>query len=77
MANQYTYVIMSASIVTDQQIDDCLQTSRDTLRLSLTGSQTVLKFITANGTPSSLQGLGLTFYTQDETISITTGSNWQ
>ena len=68
---------MNTSDITDQQIIDCVQTSRETLRTSNDGSQAILKFVTANGAPPSLQGLGLAAYTQEEIISITTGSNWQ
>ena len=68
---------MNTSDVTDQQIAECVQTSRDTLRTSLTGSLVVLKYTTSDGMPISLQGFGLAAYTQEEIISITTGSNWQ
>jgi len=76
MSNVYTYVILNATDVTDQQIADCAQTSRSTLRLSLDGTLAVLKYVTDNEMPDSLQGLGLMTYTQDEAIAITTGSAW-
>jgi len=49
MPNRYTYVIMNTSDVTDQQIAECVQTSRDTMALSNDGSQAILKFVTTNG----------------------------
>ena len=67
---------MNAADVTDQQIADCVQTSRLTLRLSTDGISTVIKYVTDRGMPASLQGLGLTTYAHEEILAITTGSAW-
>jgi len=68
---------MNTSDVTDQQIAECVQTSRDTMALSNDGSQAILKFVTTNGVPPSLQGLGLSAYTHDEIIAIKIASGMQ
>lgn len=76
MANQYTYVIMNTGSITDQQIADCVQTSRNTLKISIDQTQALLKYITTNGMPDSLTGLGLTTYDQDAMRNIMSGSAW-
>ena len=49
------YIIIDLEDVTQQMIDDCIETSFDTLRLSLDELQTILKW---NGeTPASILAL--------------------
>jgi|TARA_Y100001938_G_scaffold148481_1_gene232300 hypothetical protein len=59
-----TYTIIDTNAITDQMIEDCVQTSRDTVRKSVDGSKSILKWIGNN--PSWVAALGLTVYTGAE-----------
>jgi len=49
------YIIIDLADVTQDMIDDCIETSLDTLRISLNGIETILKW---NGeTPTSILAL--------------------
>jgi len=67
-----TYVIIDASEVGNVDFDQVQETSADTLRYSLDGSKTFVKF---NGdTPSFL--IGEPQYDQAEILSILSGPEW-
>ena len=67
-----TYVIIDASEVSSADFNQVLQTSADTLRYSLDGTKTFVKY---EGTqPFSL--LGKTEYTHEEMLSILSGPEW-
>ena len=66
------YVIIDASEVSSVDFDQVLETSADTLRYNLAGSQTFVKF--EGDTPSFLEGK--TTYTHSEILTILSGSEW-
>jgi len=67
-----TYVIINSSDVSSVDFSKIAETSADTLRYSLDGSQTFVKF---NGdTPSFL--IGEPQYDQEEMLSILDGVDW-
>jgi len=66
------YVILSASDVSSIDFDQVMETSADTLRYSLDGSQTFVKF--EGSTPSFLDGK--TQYDHSEILTILAGPEW-
>ena len=67
-----TYVIIDASEVANVDFDQVLETSVDTLRYSLDGTKTFVKF--EGDTPSFL--IGEPQYDQEEMLSILDGVDW-
>lgn len=66
------YVIISASDVSSIDFDQVMERSADTLRYSLDGSQTFVKF--EGSTPSFLEGK--TEYTHSEILTILATDEW-
>jgi len=66
------YVIIDASEVSSVDFDQVMETSADTLRYSLNGSQTFVKF--EGDTPSFL--VGKTANTHSEMLEILAGEEW-
>lgn len=66
------YVILDASEVSSVDFNQVLETSPSTLRYSLDGSQTFVKF--EGDTPSFL--IGKTVNTHSEMLTILSGSDW-
>jgi len=66
------YVIIDASEVPSVNFDQVLETSADTLRFSLDGSKTFVKF--EGDTPSFLAGK--TANTHSEMLAILAGEEW-
>ena len=66
------YVIIDASEVSSVDFSQVLETSADTLRYNLAGTQTFVKF--EGDTPSFLEGK--TQYTHSEILNIMAGSEW-
>lgn len=66
------YVILGASEVSSVDFNQVLETSASTLRYSLDGSQTFVKFV--GDTPSFLEGK--TTYTNAEILTILAGEEW-
>ena len=66
------YVIIDAADVPLIDFDQVMETSADTLRFSLDGSQTFVKF--EGATPSFLDGK--TQYTHSEILTILAGPEW-
>jgi len=66
------YVIIDASEVSSVNFDQVMETSPSTLRYSLNGSQTFVKF--EGDTPSFLEGK--TSYTHSEMLEILAGEEW-
>ena len=66
------YVILDASDVSSIDFSEVMETSADTLRYSLNGSQTFVKF--EGSTPSFLEGK--TQYNHSEILTILAGSEW-
>ena len=67
-----TYVIIDASEVGNVNFAQVLETSADTLRYSLDGTKTFVKF--EGDTPSFL--IGEPQYTQEEILPILAGADW-
>jgi hypothetical protein len=66
------YVIIDAAEVSSDDFDQVLETSADTLRFSVDGSKTFVKF--EGDTPSFLEGK--TAYTHSEMLEILAGEEW-
>ena len=66
------YVIIDASEVSSVDFDQVLETSAETLRFSVDGSQTFVKF--EGDTPSFLEGK--TANTHSEMLEILAGEEW-
>jgi hypothetical protein len=66
------YVILNADEVSTVNFDEVLETSADTLRFSLDGSKTFVKF--EGDTPSFLEGK--TANTHSEMLTILAGEEW-
>ena len=66
------YVIIDASEVSSVDFDQVLETSADTLRFSVDGSKTFVKF--EGDTPSFLEGK--TANTHSEMLEILAGEEW-
>ena len=66
------YVIIDASEVSSVDFNQVFETSADTLRYNLAGTQTFVKF--EGDTPSFLEGK--TAYTHSEMLTILSGSDW-
>ena len=66
------YVIIDASEVSSVDFDQVLETSADTLRYNIAGTQTFVKF--EGDTPSFLEGK--TANTHSEMLTILAGEEW-
>jgi hypothetical protein len=66
------YVIIDASEVSSVDFDQVLETSADTLRFSLDGTKTFVKY--EGDTPSFLEGK--TANTHSEMLEILAGEEW-
>jgi hypothetical protein len=66
------YVIIDASEVSSVDFDQVLETSAETLRFSVDGTKTFVKF--EGDTPSFLEGK--TAYTHSEMLEILAGEEW-
>ena len=66
------YVIIDASEVSSVDFNQVFETSADTLRYNLAGTQTFVKF--DGDTPSFLEGK--TANTHSEMLTILSGSDW-
>ena len=66
------YVIINVSDVASVDFDQVIETSPDTLRYSLDGTKTFVKFY--GDTPSFL--IGETQYTREEILNVLNGSEW-
>ena len=67
-----TYCIIDASDVSSVDFDQVAETSADTLRYSLDGTKTFVKY---EGTQPSFL-LGKTEYTHEEILTILRGPEW-
>ena len=67
-----TFVIIDASEVNSVDFDQVAETSADTLRYSLDGTQTFVKY---EGTQPFFL-LGKTEYTHEEILTILSGPEW-
>ena len=76
--NGLTYVTLDVSEASELDFDQILQTSIDTLRISVDGTETIVKWITANGVPSSVEALTTKgpYMTHDEALELMSTEAW-
>ena len=72
MFENRTWVIVNVSDITDEMIENAIQSSRDTLRKSLDGSKAILKW--DGDTPSCFDGM--TTYNHSEIRTELAKSDW-
>ena len=70
--NNRTYVILDSSEVGNVDFDQVIQTSADTLRYSLDGTKTIVKY--EGDQPSFLSGK--TEHSHEEILTILSGPEW-
>ena len=68
------YLIIPTSITGSINFDEVHETSVDTLRLNISGSQTFVKY--ESGSRPSIYSDSYPEYTHSEILSILTGSEW-
>ena len=70
------YVILNTSETGSIDFSQVLETSKDTLRLNLSGSRTFVKY--EGSMPSSVSALSskTSEYTHSEILNVLTGSEW-
>jgi len=70
------YVILNTSETGSIDFTQILETSKDTLRLNLSGSRTFIKY--EGSMPSSISALSskTSEYTHTEILNVLTGSEW-
>lgn len=76
--NGLTYVTLDVSEADQLDFSQIEQTSIETLRISLDGVQTIVKWVTALGVPSSVAALTTKgpYMTHDEALTLMSTSNW-
>lgn len=76
--NGLTYVTLDLSEASSLDFEQIEQTSIDTLRISVDGTRTIVKWITANGEPSSVAALTSKgpYLTYDETLALMSTEAW-
>ena len=76
--NGLTYVTLDVSEASELDFNQILQTSIDTLRISVDGTETIVKWITANGVPSSVEALTTKgpYMTHDEALELMSTEAW-
>ena len=76
--NGLTYVTLNVSEINQLDFNQILQTSVETLRLSIDGTKTIVKWETANGVPSCIQGLSTKgpYMTHDEALELMATTAW-
>lgn len=76
--NGLTYVTLDLSEATELNFEQIEQTSLDTLRISLDGIQTIIKWITDNGIPSSVETLTSKgpYLSYDEALVLMSTEAW-
>ena len=76
--NGFTYVTLAWSEASSLDFSQIAQTSIDTLRVSADGTKTIVKWITANGAPSSVAALTTKgpYMTHDEALTLMATEAW-
>jgi hypothetical protein len=76
--NGLTYVTLSASEVNQLDFNQILQTSIETLRYSIDGLQTIVKWDTVDGVPSCVNSLTTKgpYMTHDEALELMATTAW-
>lgn len=76
--NGLIYVTLDLSEAASLDFEQIEQTSIDTLRVSADGNKTIVKWITANGVPSSVAALTTKgpYMTHDEALELMASEAW-
>lgn len=76
--NGLTYVTLDLSEASSLDFEQIEQTSIDTLRISVDGTQTIIKWMTVNGVPSSVASLTTKgpYLTHDEALELMATEAW-
>jgi hypothetical protein len=76
--NGLTYVTLSTSEVNQLDFNQILQTSVETLRYSIDGLQTIVKWDTVDGVPSCVNSLTTKgpYMTHDEALELMATTAW-
>jgi hypothetical protein len=76
--NGLTYVTLDLSEASSLDFEQIEQTSIDTLRISVDGTETIVKWITEYGVPSSVAGLTTKgpYLTHDEALELMSTEAW-
>lgn len=76
--NGLTYVTLDFSEASSLDFSQIEQTSIDTLRISVDETETIVKWITANGIPSSVAALTTkgSYMTHDEALTLMSTEAW-
>lgn len=76
--NGLTYVTLAVSEADQLDFSQIEQTSFETLRISLDGTRTVVKWITDTGIPSSVEALTTKgpYLSYDEALALMSTSDW-
>lgn len=77
-SNGLTYVTLSVSEINQLDFNQILQTSAETLRLSIDGLSTIVKWNTGDGVPPCIDGLTTKspYMTYDEAIDLMSTPEW-
>ncbi len=76
--NGLTYVTLDLSEASSLDFNQIEQTSIDTLCISVDGTETIVKWITTNGVPSSIAALTTkgSYMTHDEALTLMSTEAW-
>jgi hypothetical protein len=76
--NGLTYVTLDLSEAPSLDFNQIEQTSIDTLRISVDGTKTIVKWITSTGVPSSVAALTTKgpYMTHDEALALMSTEVW-
>lgn len=76
--NGLTYVTLDLSEAPSLDFNQIEQTSIDTLRISVDETETIVKWITENGVPSSVEALTTksSYMTHDEALVLMSTEAW-
>lgn len=76
--NGLTYVTLALSEADQLDFSQIEQTSLDTLRISVDGTRTIVKWVTDNGTPSSVESLTSKgpYLSYDEALALMSTVEW-
>ena len=66
------WIIINVSDITDEMIENAIQTTKDTLRKTLNGNKAILKW--DGDTPSCFEGM--TTYSHSEILEELASSDW-
>lgn len=76
--NELTYVIFNVSEIDEIDFNEVMQTSAETLRKSVDGTKTLVKWETINGVPRCVQSLTTKgpYLSHDDVVHIMATPEW-